>query len=382
MISSLQIQNFKCFYDLRLGLAPLTILAGYNAAGKSTTVQPFLLLAQALRRNIEPKVLPLNGDLVRLGSGAEVLAWNSRSRQIRLSFESGSDTITCIASVAEGVAANSLVVDHLLVSDETPHESEVPDSFAEMAHASRFKQLDSFKNLIYVSATRTGMSEVRPTPDDDAVFADVGASGQFAAAWYASNVDDEVQLSKRFEGEPGTTVRRQVDAYLGHLFPGASASADYIPRTGLVRLQFRTSDQSDWLRPANVGFGLSYAFPVLVACLLARGDQLLIIDSPEAHLHPRAQSRMGAFLAKIAAAGVQIIVETHSEHILNGARLAVHRKAVSPDTMAIHFFEGAREGFHGVQSPEIDRNGSLDYWPEGFFDQTEADLSVLSGLLS
>ena len=103
-----------------------------------------------------------------------------------------------------------------------------------------------------------------------------------------------------------------------------------------------------------------------------------MIDSPEAHLHPSAQSQMGRLLARFAAAGVQILVETHSDHLLNGARLAVKERVLPHTALQIHFFTGATKEGHGVVSPTLDSNGRIDEWPDGFFDQSEKDLSRLT----
>jgi predicted ATPase len=139
------------------------------------------------------------------------------------------------------------------------------------------------------------------------------------------------------------------------------------------------SDVGEWRRPANVGFGLSYVFPILVALLVAQEEQIVVIDSPEAHLHPSAQSQMGQLLAHFAAAGVQILVETHSDHLLNGVRLAVKDKVLGHEGAQIHFFTGATEESHGVISPSLDADGSVSEWPAGFFDQADKDLSRLTG---
>lgn len=161
---------------------------------------------------------------------------------------------------------------------------------------------------------------------------------------------------------------------------------DKVKKTSFMRLGFGIESEKDWYRPANVGYGLVYAFPILVTALLAgegldlSGPQILIIESPEAHLHPRAQSRMGEILARIATTGVQILIESHSDHILNGIRLAVNKGVIPHSDVAVHFFSGAdSDAGHGVISPTIDAEGGFDAWPEGFFDQGESDLATLTG---
>src|SRR5262249_586706 len=149
-----------------------------------------------------------------------------------------------------------------------------------------------------------------------------------------------------------------------------------ILQTSLMRLGFRVGQSQDWHRPANVGYGLTYVFPLLVAGLCARKRQLLIIDSPEAHLHPRGQSRIGQFLAQASSAGPQLVIETHSDHVLNGVRLALRDGAVAPSDVGIHFFNSRnseKTGENPVTSVSVDHRGNLSDWPEGFFDQTDRD---------
>lgn len=235
-------------------------------------------------------------------------------------------------------------------------------------------------DVIFLGAARHGRQDVFPSPDEaEPVHGDVGSEGQFAPWLYVGNADNLVERDRQFPGESAVTFRGQVDAWLGHLFPGASANAEAIAGSSYSRLEFRLGRSSGWSRPANIGYGLSYAFPLVVALLSARRGQVVVIDSPEAHLHPRAQSRMGEMLATFANAGIQLLVETHSDHVLSGARLAVQQKKLVATDLAIHFFSGnADENEHGIISPVIYPDGRLSDWPEGFFDQADIDLATLA----
>jgi predicted ATPase len=144
-------------------------------------------------------------------------------------------------------------------------------------------------------------------------------------------------------------------------------------------LQFRLSETGEWRRPANVGYGLTYAFPILVALLAAESGDIIILDSPEAHLHPQAQSRMGWLLAVFAAAGIQLVIETHSDHVLNGIRLAVRDKILPVTKLSLLFFTGASLAGHGVICPRVDEQGRINEWPDGFFDQSDKDIAQLAG---
>ena len=207
---------------------------------------------------------------------------------------------------------------------------------------------------------------------------DIGAAGEFAPYWYLEAADEDVDSGRRRANDDGGTVRAQVDAWLGELFPGARASADRLSPDAPIRLSFSLSTTSPWERPANVGFGLSYAFPMLVALLTRETGSILVVDSAEAHLHPRAQSAVGRLLGQMAGAGLQIFVETHSDHLLSGIRLAVKDGLLQPDDVALHFV--GQGGVPGqVTTLAVDKNGAVSDWPAGFFDQAENDLAVLSG---
>ncbi len=207
---------------------------------------------------------------------------------------------------------------------------------------------------------------------------DVGAAGEFAPYWYLEYADEDVDAERRLPDSYGGTVRAQVDAWLEELFPGARASADRLSPDAPIRLSFSLSRTSPWARPANVGFGLSYAFPMLVALLTREKGSIVVVDSAEAHLHPRAQSAVGRLLGQMAGAGLQIFVETHSDHLLSGVRLAVRDGLVQPDDVALHFV--GQGGVPGqVTTLAVDKNGAVSDWPEGFFDQAENDLAILSG---
>ena len=125
-----------------------------------------------------------------------------------------------------------------------------------------------------------------------------------------------------------------------------------------------------------MGFGLSYVLPVLVVLLAAKKGALCLLENPEAHLHPRAQTKMAELAVRASLAGVQVIAETHSDHFLDGVRVAVHRGLIKPEMVAIHYFE-REDSKVTVQSPRINLDGRLSSWPEGFFDQYEQNLAAL-----
>jgi|GEM_PF-2268100 len=134
------------------------------------------------------------------------------------------------------------------------------------------------------------------------------------------------------------------------------------------------------LSPYNVGYGLTYVLPIVVALVASPPDSMVILENPEAHLHPRGQTKLGELCARAASGGVQVIVETHSDHLLNGIRLAVKRKLLSPDDTQVNYFrQELVDDFPAtvVDTPKIDSDGRIDFWPEGFFDEIENTLFEL-----
>lgn len=383
-IDRLALRGFKCFARADVALAPLTLLTGFNAAGKSTTLQTLLLLAQSLRSSPESRFLPLNGSLTRLGTAGEVVRRGGRAT---MKFEVGGfdSQITWMLGVTTSTEEEDDATrrERLEVIEVIQDGQSLYETRDDVRVRPKLSPLQSaIRDVLFLSATRHGRQDIFPSPDDaDPVHADVGSEGQFAPWWYVRMADEQVDPARHHPDDPSITLRAQVDAWLGHLFPGAAANAETIAGTGYSRLEFRVGRTSAWSRPANIGYGLSYAFPLIVALLAARPGQIVVVDSPEAHLHPRAQSRMGAMLARFAHAGIQLLVETHSDHVLSGARLAVRNGALPSDKLAVHFFSGtSNEGDNGIISPTVLRDGGLSDWPEGFFDQAEIDLMTLADL--
>lgn len=131
--------------------------------------------------------------------------------------------------------------------------------------------------------------------------------------------------------------------------------------------------------PAHSGFGLTYSLPILVAGLLVKPGSILIVENPEAHLHPQGQSQIAQFLARVAASGVYVVVETHSDHIINGTRLscADREHPLQSDDVIIHYFDRDNEGAPSVEAIRVNSRGNLSKWPVGFFDQFERDLAEI-----
>ncbi|MBE0701686.1 MAG: hypothetical protein BGO03_11320 [Mesorhizobium sp. 61-13] len=356
VVRAVAMEGFKCFDDLRLEFGQLTLVTGFNGGGKSTALQPLLLLAQALRFGTLD-ALPLNGPLVRLGTAGDIAPIRSE-RPMLLKIEGDDGSFAVQPALQAG--------DRVLPIAAPPERRPSP----------RLRR--ALETLSFLGAVRMGAEDAFPIPERVNV-RDVGHDGRFAPYWFDQLADEDVDPRRRYPGTEAAIFRRQFDSWLSSLFPGAEANVQNVTAMSQMNLQFRLAELGSWRRPSNIGYGLTYAFPILVALLAAVPDQLIVIDSPESHLHPSAQSQMGRLLATLASAGVQIVVETHSDHLLNGVRLAVRDGTLPPEDLRLHFFKGPNGKDHGVTTPGIGEGGEIYEWPEGFFDQNEKDLSRLAG---
>jgi len=176
-------------------------------------------------------------------------------------------------------------------------------------------------------------------------------------------------------------LTRNVELWMSEIFGPlqirSMSNGPYAPPS----LQIRDSKgDTDWVIPTNYGFGVTYCLPVIVGCLLLAKNGLIVIDSPEAHLHPDAQTQVGKFLAWMAASGVSVLVETHSDHIVDGIRLAIGQEdwpLESEECLFINFEKDA-QGKVQVHPIKVRKDGSLDRWPRGFFDQQTINLRALA----
>lgn len=383
MITALEIENFKCFRNLRLEIGQLTLLTGFNSGGKSSAVQPLLLLSQSVRARLFTNSFPLNGPFIKLGTVGDILPTDASVSSLTFKIEDKSLATTWKATaraIDRQLELQESTWPINLDNDEPVPEHNIYDisTFANQKY--EYNTTELLTGLSYLSATRTGPDDSYPAPDwFSEGNVDVGADGRYASYWYSKYADNEVPTPRMHPEETSSSFRKQFDSWFSSLFPNAQANVQHHPNLSAYSLQFRISEFGPWRKPTNVGYGFSYVFPILVSLLAASEQQVVVIDSPEAHLHPYAQSQMGKIIAHFAAAGVQIIVETHSDHLLNGLRLAIKDSVLSPDDLRIHFFTGAGESGHGVQSLNIDNDGRVSNWPDGFFDQAEKDMNLLAG---
>lgn len=374
MLTRLDLQYFKCFESLHLPLAPLTLLSGTNASGKSSALQALVLLHQTMREHEWSTRLILNGESIKLGTVLDVVdkIHSNRSFEIGVTDEEQTVSWTFTGERAE----LSMAVDCVKVGREI---NEQPDSLRYLLPPAAVTTLltNRLKNLTYITAERIGPREVYAL-EDRQVASVVGPVGEHAMSVLHWGRDELVLNGLIIEGVINKRLH-QVEAWMRSFFPGCGIEVQQIPKVNAVTLGLRTSIDTDFHRPIHVGFGLTQVLPIVIAALSAAKEDILLIENPEVHLHPAGQALMGQFLAQVASAGVQVIVETHSDHVLNGIRRFVKSGQIQPEHISIHFFRPRSADMAQVVSPQIDATGNIDTWPDGFFDQFDKDMNHFAG---
>lgn len=386
MIRLLELKHFKCFELLRLPLGNLTILSGTNASGKSSVLQSLMLLHQTMRDHEWSNRLVLNGNIAQVGTVSDIVDQvTSRERfeigvsddEVRCNWEFSGERGDMSANVVQVAIDNDTMPTppELRLRWLLPHGiGEVDESILTLS--SRIRYLD------YISAERDGPREAYPILDKFGIHG-VGSRGEYAVSALFHGGDEYVADELRLQ-EIIPTLSRQVEGWMDGFFPGCRLEVSRVANTNTATLGIRTSDDTGFLRPIHCGFGITQILPIIVAVLTASVNHtarpsLILIENPEVHLHPAGQALMGSFLAKAAHYGVQLIVETHSDHVLNGVRRAVKSGNAEAGEIAIHFLQDRFTHESQVISPVIDSAGNIDAWPEGFFDQFDKDLNYFAG---
>ena len=393
MLTKIILEQFKCFEILKLPLAPLTLLTGANATGKSTVLQALTILHQTVIENEWASSLILNGHTISLGTAGDVIDKITGRREFTLGLQT--ETFDCLWTMeADDRFALSVPVKRIVWREADhwePAVTEVAGTSTPLHYLLPATTLDVSPNasqlanllvkLTYISADRFGPRETYAASSPDQ-HQNVGPRGE-RTPWFLDHFIDKEPLAGLIRPQTPPTLQRQTEAWMQHFFPGTSFTIAPVKNANMVTMGIRTSNATDYHRPQNVGYGLTHVLPILAACLGGDKNDVIMIENPESHLHPSGQAEMGEFLALCAASGLQIILETHSDHILNGIRRAVKKRILTPGQTAIHFFKmrsDDEEDFADqVISPLIDQNGNLSEWPEDFFDQFDKDTDFLIG---
>lgn len=336
MLNNISIENFKCFEDESVDFKPLTIITGANSSGKSSLIQAILLLS-------EHKDLELTRYLHSLGSFDDL-----KNKYVNPSHYLLKATF------------NNSITSQLVASKG----SEIIDKIADYP-------LVFPNNATYLSANRQTFSEIQnliPNTKDERKF---GIAGEYIASYYDNFKDEPIAEYLRKQKAVSYTLEGQLSYWLAKITNINYKLHTETVSSSSVKVFYKDSDGL-FFKPSNIGTGVSFLSTIIIACLSAQKGNVIIIENPEVHLHPQSQSRLAEFFAFIASKGVQIIIETHNDHLINRIRYEVFKENISSQDVIIHY-KYPQQSFKTIEiSPAgmfVDEQG-WNSFPEGFYDAT------------
>lgn len=352
----LTIDGYKCFKDKHeFNLNNITLFTGANSAGKSSVIQSLLfakLLSETSVEDAESGIIPLSlmnkKYALELGGYNDIINRQTNTGDITFSL----CDIDFRVKADNNEDDNVKYVQFSMLSE---NKSALKDLFA--------------KGLVYLCADRMAPHYEYQETDHNEV---CDCHGSNVGDVFYNHQNDDVTSLRSYNLSNNTKLLILLDEWCNYIFPG---TAIRVEKTGSQ--MYKLKERND-VAP-NVGFGITYALPIIVSGLTLPEGGMLIVENPEAHLHAKAQSNMGYFLARMAAAGVRVIIETHSEHIVNGIRRMIveGKTEMSHGDMTIYFFQN-KDGEKNIKEITMDKNGNLSAFPKDFFDQVRQDtLAIL-----
>lgn len=365
MIEYIALKNFKCFEELEIRLSPLTLITGMNGMGKSSLIQSLLVIRQSyISRYIQDGQLTLNDYLVNLKNGSAVLCNKAANENIEIHIEETEGEYTFeMVEVDNGNYLQKVIY-------KTPHNP--------------IKDMNLLgTDFVYLNAERLSPQDSYKSKNDAELnysrLGDIHGNKTVGVLFEAIDKVSTLNIPKlKHRDAKNERIDENISRWLGFIMDREMTTKVEKMGENDLRLTYTIGDvaEENVFSPLNSAFGNSYLLPIIVAVLTAKKDGIILLENPEAHLHPAAQFRLGEFLALAAQEGIQIIIETHSEHILNGVRVATKKKEITPDYISILYFK-EKDGLHKSERIIVSEEGDLNKWPEGFFDEWEKALNVL-----
>ncbi|MAO65295.1 MAG: hypothetical protein CL666_09875 [Balneola sp.] len=365
MLTNLRIENFKPIKQMEVELTNLNLLLGLNGMGKSSLIQSLLLLRQS--SDLSDGVFELNGDLAKIGVGRDAMyQFNDTSESINISLKEHSVDQEFSWKFKYASDAEILETEDIYTRDTLDELSLFNDNFNYLS-AERIPPTDG-----HIISTREVINSHQ-----------VGVRGEYTIHFLNVFGDIDVDSDLVHKDAKSSSLLHQVDAWLSEISPGTRLKTFNVPSLELIRMgmEFETdSDVTNVFKPKNVGFGLSYALPVITALLSAKKGALVVIENPESHIHPKGQAQLGMLIAKVASLGVQLLIETHSDHVVNGIRVATKNEYIDYSKVRLNFFDKVNKDFeqYSVNNViKLDSNGELSDYPEHLLDEWNNQLLKL-----
>lgn len=391
MITSIRLKNLKALRDTdECQVGKVTLLTGINGRGKSSFIQSLLLLSQSMRKNGgSPKLLEPTGDWCKLGYFEDVLSAHANGPlSIELTTDSktensfifrygksheskfcgdavsikvdGEETISVNVGAPGGVTGDSSTYKEIVIHESRNYSNtKVRNTYEDIAF------LKHLQNLYFVSADRFSAKDSEALVKAEREFY-LGEQGQFVLNVLSHCISEQ---------------RADLEKAMNEILDGATLKIEMDPTNNRVYLYLDSESHGKKYKPINVGYGYSYIISTLLSAILVPKDGILIVENPEAHLHPQAQARLIKYLVRVAnEKNVQCFIETHSDHIVNGLLIAIKDKQLDVADTQILYFDRKSEDNHShieVSNLELTSYGRVRRPPKGFCDQYGIDMEQL-----
>lgn len=433
--------GFKSIADEQsIDIRPLTILAGANSSGKSSMIQPLLLLKQTLEATYDPGALLLDGPNVRftgsdqiltrrarlapgnsfytgigLGDGTSIaihfhrrpgmgfsiqsMEVNGRGPSVTLRPDMSQEELDTAVDQLVSPEVRRLVESVVLKDAKFRYElarnrcflevrlmlsppgstgfapwppllaGESATSFA--SPGSRFERC--LREIIHVAGLRGNPARSYPVTALGSSFAGTGVGPSFLGPFetYTASVIAQWQTDRNYLSLQALNADLRRLALTWKVLAEPVNETQVELRVGRLGKPARGGAR-DLVNIADVGFGVSQVLPVLVALHVAAPGQLVYLEQPELHLHPRAQYALAELLADAANRGIRIIAETHSSLLLLGIQALVAEGKIDPGGLKLHWFRrretGPSAGATDIVTADFDEAGAFGDWPEDFAD--------------
>jgi predicted ATPase len=388
MIQNINIQNFKSIKEASIELGYLNLFTGVNASGKSTFLQSLLLLRQSylggyLRQRNKTLFLGIreNAPLVNLGTLQDVrYEYAQNSEALSIGFEDNEGFILQFNSkpydsVNKGL---STIVGSL--------KTNFTDLDTIPLFSTAFQYLGADRISPQEDYPRFGSNDEILDDDGKLIAAFLGKDGAFTAHYLEKYGSKPITIKslkhERTQGDDDRLIG-QVNYWMQDISPNIDIQAKESRHTNRIELSYRYRTDSGIMtqdrKPQNVGYGITPTLPILVAILAAKPGDIIIIENPETHVHPHGQAKLIELMALAAENGVQLMVETHSDHIINGLLVAIKKQEIQAGNIKIYYFDRNEQQETCITNIPVDADSRIRNPPIGFFDQIVKDRKFLMG---
>lgn len=337
MIKYIHLENIKSLRKLSLSLGNMNLFYGMNGTGKSSVIQSILMLRQSYFREGNLDSLLINDGLVNLGTSDDILPSGAEKDEVVIRFIDDSSVFDLSYDCSSSCIKLPLLEDR----------SENPDYSSSLFN----------EGFAYISPGRQS-SYGNPTPRS---LNRIGNNGEYTSSILKEDGDRTLTNTVLIKKEAkNSSLIEQVIYWMGRITPGVRVLGEMERESLSFNYEYR---------PITVSSGTSYSLPVVVALLTATPGSIVILENPESHLHPRGQAELAFLMAEVAQSGVQVICESHSDHIINKVRVAIREDKLDADKTAVVYFSKNDKQETEVDEIALAKNGSLEFFPEGLLDE-------------